>query len=361
MARTVTHRYLDPLSELWLATAARLGLSVRRVRDAYASTDGAGHLDIARDEELDADDSLAQMIFHEICHSLVEGEDAFARPDWGIDNTGTDHEWREHACLRAQFVLAGRHGLRAALAPTTDFRALWDQLGEDVLADRADLSVQAAIVALGRAARPPWAPALDEALSATARIGAELAALWPRLSPRELARHRGDAAPSLWSELAPPPPAHPTGLPTGAARPEARCGGCAWRYQARGASRCRQAGARRIDDAWPACERYEPEVACQDCGACCRAAYHSVEVARRDPVVKRHPELIVERGAFLELARRGDRCAALTGGDARVTAEGRRMLPMACEIYEDRPRTCRDFTAGSEHCLTARRRVGLSL
>ena len=39
----------------------------------------------------------------------------------------------------------------------------------------------------------------------------------------------------------------------------------------------------------------------------------------------------------------------------------RRMLPMACEIYEGRPQTCRDFTLGGEHCLTARRRVGLSL
>jgi hypothetical protein len=32
-----------------------------------------------------------------------------------------------------------------------------------------------------------------------------------------------------------------------------------------------------------------------------------------------------------------------------------------CVIYDDRPRTCREFTLGSEHCLTARRRVGLSL
>ena len=30
------------------------------------------------------------MIFHELCHSLVEGEDSFAAPDWGMDNTGPD-------------------------------------------------------------------------------------------------------------------------------------------------------------------------------------------------------------------------------------------------------------------------------
>ena len=58
-----------------------------------------------------------------------------------------------------------------------------------------------------------------------------------------------------------------------------------------------------------------------------------------------------------ELARAGDRCAALAGGalvDGAYTA-------YHCTIYPDRPRTCRDFTLGSEHCLTARRRVGLSL
>ena len=115
------------------------------------------------------------MIFHELCHSLVEGEDSFRAPDWGMDNTGPDHDWREHACLRTQWVLTGRHGLRGLFAPTTEFRAFWDQLSGDVLADRTDPSVQAAIAALRRAAQPPWAPALEEALDATARIAAAAA------------------------------------------------------------------------------------------------------------------------------------------------------------------------------------------
>src|SRR4051812_50213374 len=119
------------------------------------------------------------MIFHELCHSLIEGEASFARPDWGMDNTGPDHDWREHACLRLQWVLAGRHGLRGVFAPTTDFRAFWDQLTGDVLADRADPSVPAAITALQRATRPPWAPALDQALAASA----EIAAVAARFSP----------------------------------------------------------------------------------------------------------------------------------------------------------------------------------
>jgi hypothetical protein len=274
------------------------------------------------------------MIFHELCHSLVEGEASFAAPDWGMDNTGPDHEWREHACLRVQWVLAGRHGLRGVFAPTTDFRAFWDMLASDVLADRSDMSVQAAIAAVRRADQPPWTPALNEALVATARIAADAV--------------RFAAAPSLWATAQPARDPHPSGLPAGDAA--GNCGTCAWRFEQRTVARCRQADA-RIDDTWPACERFEAALDCQACGACCRAAYHSVEVARRDPVVKRRPDYIVDRGSYLELRREGDCCAALEGGPVRFH----------CAIYDDRPKTCRDFARGGAHCLTARRRVGLSL
>ncbi|HEY5947359.1 MAG TPA: YkgJ family cysteine cluster protein, partial [Kofleriaceae bacterium] len=112
-----------------------------------------------------------------------------------------------------------------------------------------------------------------------------------------------------------------------------------------------------LDDTWPACERYEAALDCQTCGACCRAAYHSVEVQKRDPVIKKQPRFIVDRGTYLEIRREGDRCAALAGGDV---VDGK-TTRFHCVIYDDRPRTCREFTLGSEHCLTARRRVGLSL
>ena len=341
MPRAVTYRYIDPLTQVWVGSARTIGLRIVRTPDAYAATDGRGTLSIANDEALDADDSLAQMIFHELCHSLVEGEQSFAREDWGMDNTGPDHDWREHACLRVQWVLTGQYGLRTLFAPTTDFRAFWDQLSGDVLADRTNRSVQAAIAAVRRADQQPWAPALREALAATARIA------------REAAQFAPDAD-ILWSGITPPPEPHPSGLPAGAR--DASCGTCAWRFEQRGAARCRQAG-RKIDDAWRACERYEPALDCQTCGACCRAAYHSVEVKRRDPIIKRHPQLIVDRSTYLEIRRNGDRCAALEGGEAA----GDNVTRYHCAIYDDRPQTCRDFTLGSEHCLTARRRVGLSL
>jgi len=339
VAREVTHHYVDPLAEVWLGAARRIGVAVVRTPDAYAATDGRGTLAVGSDASLDADDSLAQMIFHELCHSLIEGEESFARPDWGMDNTGPDHDWREHACLRLQWVLAGRHGLRGVFAPTTEFRAFWDQLAGDPLADRADPAVRAAIAGLLRVGKPPWGPALGEALAASAQI----AAIATRFAP---------AAPrSLWLGVPPPPALHPTGLPARAAD-GATCGGCAWRNHAR----CRQAGA-KIDPAWPACERFEAALDCQTCGACCREAYHSVEVRRRDPAIKARPEMIVDRGSYLEVRRAGDRCAALDGGRVEHGTTTR----YHCTIYDDRPRTCRDFTLGSAHCLTARRRVGLSL
>ena len=356
VTREVTHRYVDPLAQVWLTAARRIGLRVVRTPDAYAASDGRGTLAIGDDAALDADDSLAQMIFHELCHSLVEGEASFTQPDWGMDNTGPDHDWREHACLRTQWVLTGRHGLRRVFAPTTDFRAFWDRLAGDVLADRGDPAVIAAIRALDRATLAPWAPALDEALAATAQI-AQVAARFA--APTE--------SPVLWLGVTAPPARHPSGLPAGEAA--ATCGDCAWRAGAR----CQQAiateGVRpyvKIDPAWPACERFEAALDCQTCGACCREAYHSVEVGRRDPVRKKQPQLIVDRGSYLEVQRSGDRCAALAGGaiqpaSADEPAAHPRITRYHCTIYDDRPRTCRDFTLGSAHCLTARRRVGLSL
>ncbi len=339
---------------MWLGTARRIGLRVVRTPDAYASTDGRGTLAIGDDATLDRDDSLAQMIFHELCHSLVEGEESFARPDWGMDNTGPDHDWREHACLRVQWILTGRYGLRTLFAPTTDFRAFWDEtlaMSDDVLADRTDPSVQAAILALRRTEKPPWAPHLAEALAATARIAQEAAqyASEPNV---------------LWHGVTPAPATHPTGLPTRSTRvstampaPAApTCGSCAWRFEQRGVAKCRHTNG-KLDDAWPACERYEAALDCQTCGACCRAAYHSVEVQKRDPVIKKQPSFIVDRATYLEIRREGDRCAALAGGEIA----GGKLTRFHCVIYDDRPRTCRDFTLGSEHCLTARRRVGLTL
>lgn len=331
MARSIHRRYVDPLDAVWLEAARGIGFEVIRTEDAFASSDGARRIAIATAEHLDPDDCLAQMIFHELCHSLVEGEDSFASPDWGLHPSGQDVE-REHACLRTQAHLAARFGLRRVLAPTTEFRDFYDRLDPDPLEPRSAPSSSLAALALRRAATPPWAPHLQRAMERTRAI-AILAA--PAAAP-------GD----LLADLEPAPEPHPTGLPGGFVAGR-RCGDCVWVES----GRCRQAGA-PVRAEWAACARFEAALECLECAACCREAYHSVTVEADDPVVDRHPELIVDRGEYLELRRRGEgdasRCAAL-------------QKDWRCAIYPRRPTCCREFEAGGEHCLTARRRVGLSL
>lgn len=84
--RRPNHRYHDPLALIWLRCAERIGFRVRRTPEVYASADGRGTISIGTDEILDPDDSLAQMIFHELCHALVEGEAGWRQPDWGLGN-----------------------------------------------------------------------------------------------------------------------------------------------------------------------------------------------------------------------------------------------------------------------------------
>ena len=300
---------------IWIECAARLGLPVERGGDAYVHFDGRA-LRIAGDADLDEDDSLAQLILHEICHWLVEGPGARHAADWGLDNTTDGDRERELAAVRLQAHLAGAHGLRGALFPTTIVRAFYQSLGADALGHAgASPSTALARAAAERAAKKPFAPALDEALAATARA---LGVALHRRSGHALAAD-GRA-----------------------------CGDCAWRTES---GFCRQASSRfAVATDEPACVRHEPALDCGDCAACCRGAFDSVTVSPRDLVRRARPDLVVERGSYRELARAGDRCAALYGSG-----------PYNCSIYEERPRTCRDFEIGGRHCLTARKRLGLTI
>ncbi len=170
VARPITHRYLDPLDTLWLGVASRVGFVVRRSPDVFASTDGRGTMTIGSPETLDPDDCLAQMIFHELCHSLTEGRGALGRADFGLDNESARDVIREHACLRLQAKLAGDVGLRSVLGPTTDFRAYYDTLPDDPMADSEDPAVVIARLALGRVDEAPWGPHLRAGLVATAAV-----------------------------------------------------------------------------------------------------------------------------------------------------------------------------------------------
>ena len=360
--RPITHRYDDPLDLIWLACAARVGYRVVRSDQVYAATDGRGTLLIGSDDLLDPDDCLAQMILHELCHALIEGDEGEARADWGLDNTSNRHLSRERACLRLQAYLAEPFGLRAFFAPTTDFRMrFWDRLPADPFQPgatddgRREASCVAARVGAWRASRPRWHAPLTDALTATAAL-ATLVATAREQEPRTPAS--GDSRPLLWETFGAPPAPHPAGHATVAHYHNGHgCADCAWSLVTRGSRRCRHVPAVRLPENAPACHRWEAadELDCRDCGACCREAYQAVEIGSREAVNQKYPALVsVRDDGQYRLRRDGERCVALAGGREAGDSYG-------CTIYRDRPRTCREFERGSAHCLDARQRVGLSL
>lgn len=340
LSRDVTHRYEDPLDRIWIGCAERIGLRVVRDPSAFATTDGAGTLAIATAEGLDADDCLAQMILHELCHSLVQGPRALLMRDWGLDNESERDVAREHACLRLQALLLRPLGLRRALGPTTDFRAYYDALPPDPM-QGDDESVMLARAAASRVTQAPWSPHLEEALRATAKLAAEVAP------------YGAASASSLWSLVDAPVPTNRAGLPSPA--PSARaeretCGTCAWGARAGKRWRCRATGASTAE-AERACERWEPrELDCRACGACCREAFHTVVLTRRDVLRKLRPDLVTMIDGRPEMPRPEGLCPALVHDAHGYT----------CTVYDDRPTSCRDFAMGGEACLVARRRVGLT-
>jgi len=343
------------IERIWISAAGRLGLRVVRNPAAFASYDGAGTLTIANDEALDADDSVAQLVFHELCHGLVQGPESGAQPDWGLSNQDAQDVWREHACLRLHVYLAGPFGLREMMAPTTEYRAYHDALGGDPFRPLDDPAAVLARSAIERVASREWLTVLRAALQAT-RDEVDRGKIESERGVLPDAGASGDTSASV--------NLHVSGFPV-MEDPEKTCASCAWMYRGgrgRPVTRCRaSAGADgvglRVDEAMRACERWEAALDCQTCGACCREAYHSVTVAVRDPVVWKHPDLIERHGHRFEIRRTGERCAALV--DRRN--ETAKSLPVfSCSIYDDRPTPCRQFEAGGSHCLVARRRVGLS-
>jgi len=342
VTRTIRRRYDDPLDLVWLACAEELGFRVLRSTEVYASWDGARTLTLSTPDAFDADDSLAQLIFHELCHGLVAGPERHRHPDWGMENTDSRDLLAEHACHRLQARLADDYGLRALLAVTTDHRTYWDALPLDPLGPSADPALPIAREAYGRAKEGPWARALARALERTRAIAAIVRDA-ARAAPHEPTER-------LWAHTA---QLHESGFPVGDG--DTRCAECAWAAGTGARRRCLQSGSRRVSAEAEACVRFEPQLdadACARCGACCREAFDRVELSARDAVKKRHPELVCVDGFGAHLPRPAGRCVALTGDGHDA--------PHRCRIYDDRPRSCADFALGGEACLTARRRVGLS-
>lgn len=184
-SRTIRTQYQDPLDLIWSSAAEKLGFRIARSTAVFASFDGRSTLTISGDSEFDADDNLAQMVFHELCHALVAGPDGRRLPDWGLENTDNRDVISEYATNRLQAFLSARHGLRAFFATTTDFRLYYDALPQDPLAPCVDaLDPQNKAVALTRRAladadQEPWNTVLNDALRRTAIIAAAVAGVAP--------------------------------------------------------------------------------------------------------------------------------------------------------------------------------------
>ncbi len=366
MNRAVRAKYIDPLDHIWISAAKELGLKVHRSPHGYAHTDGKGNLFLAPQEDLDDDDCLAQMIFHELCHALVQGEDSFGKPDWGLSNDEradvySEDVTREWACLRVQASLLRPYGLRLLLAPTTDHRKFYDQLPRRPLDGATDEEARLSQNGLSLAHQPPYRRAITEALTATAELHRAVSKA-ARQSPS--ASGQSDAPlPTLWQSV-PSPKAHKSGLPMSDgmfdAPRGATCQDCAYckAPEKRGASyRCQRTAiedtpGKVVLPTAGACALFEPPLDCQRCAACCRHAFDLVPVRTTDEITWKHPQLVAKAGKDLTVIRDTHRrCCAALGG---TFAEG-----FGCLIYGERPRTCRDFTSGSFNCLEARRRVGL--
>jgi hypothetical protein len=196
--RPIRAQYVDPYEVIWLATARRLGLTIGRDPAIFSLTLGDGKLWLGPRHDLDPDDTLAQMLFHELCHWFTNGIETFHQADWGFD-LGDDDDPREFGCLRLQAWLADRYDLRAMFSPTGKFRAYFDRIPLDPLAPLDDGPSEAETIAIARRAiatsrLEPYAGLVDSALEATARLRATLTPFSSDFAP-ELDTSR---LPCLW-------------------------------------------------------------------------------------------------------------------------------------------------------------------
>lgn len=201
--RPIRSRYVDPLEVVWLATARRLALTIRRDPDIFSMTDGTGLMSFSTRQELDEDDNLAQMTLHEVCHWVTNGVDTYHQRDWGFP-LWEKIDVREHACVRLQCWLASRFGLREMFGPTGCFRQYYDALPADPLQPRQTTSEAEALWeaaacriagdAVARVQQEPFWTPLSQALEATRTLREQVSVF----SADYASEHEGDTLPLWW-------------------------------------------------------------------------------------------------------------------------------------------------------------------
>lgn len=94
---------------------------------------------------------------------------------------------------------------------------------------------------------------------------------------------------------------------------------------------------------------------CQACGACCTHAGDVAVYVQEDDVPKHLTRSVRGRMGFGSWeADEGTRVMARTACDT-CTALRSNNGQFSCRIYENRPAVCREFEAGSQECLAARK------
>lgn len=166
--------------------ADELGIRIVRDDEVFASWDGQGCLRLGR-ESLDADDCLAQLVLHELCHAVVEGPSTWNLPDWGLNDPRPKGRAHEFAALRLQAALADRFGLRSFFSATTDFfeyyrtlppEPLEQPIPEDcrfqhlrsVTRNEDEAAIKMAHAGMLRWEASPWKAPMLHALESTRRI-----------------------------------------------------------------------------------------------------------------------------------------------------------------------------------------------
>ncbi len=158
-------RRLRELDAAACEVAAAGGLQVGRARGSWVSYRGHERtIVVAPDDELDDDDCLLQIVLHELCHWMVQGEAAAEHDDWGLNNQTDDDEPAEHAALVLQRSILMPTGLQDVLEPTTDFRAYYRSLLHRSPADAVLLSARAGMERwMAHPCRDPMQSVLEQA------------------------------------------------------------------------------------------------------------------------------------------------------------------------------------------------------
>lgn len=100
------------------------------------------------------------------------------------------------------------------------------------------------------------------------------------------------------------------------------------------------------------------EFDCVTCGACCYQRPGTILVSEKD-LVRWKRAARTDILSQLEPGHFGQMAFAM-GSHGACVHHGNEGAPHACQIYEDRSDTCRDFAAGSRQCLEFRRDRGIT-